>query len=83
MCEMSIATCNTIFSYGWVALGTKLRTCNSPFATCIVLSRQVARKIASCNIALKGHCHEHNFKNSAAQKHVYTTGNLLTVVKLS
>ena len=32
---------------------------------------------------LKGHCHKHNFKNSAAQKHVYTTGNLLTVVKFS
>ena len=25
--------------------------------------------------------HEHNFINSAAQKHVYTNGNLLTVVK--
>ena len=32
---------------------------------------------------LKGHCHEHNFKNSTAQKHVYTIGNLLTVVKFS
>ena len=32
---------------------------------------------------LKGHCHEHNFKNSTAQKHVYTFGNLLTVVKFS
>ena len=33
--------------------------------------------------ALQGHCHEHNFKNSTAQKHVYTIGNLLTVVKYS
>ena len=32
---------------------------------------------------LKGHCHEHNLKNSTAQKHVYTIGNLLTVVKIS
>ena len=32
---------------------------------------------------LKGHCHEHNFKNSTAQKHVYTIGNLLTVAKFS
>ena len=32
---------------------------------------------------LKGHCHEHSFKNSTAQKHVYTIGNLLTVVKFS
>ena len=27
---------------------------------------------------LKGHCHEHNFKNSTAQKHCYMIGNLLT-----
>ena len=33
--------------------------------------------------SLKGHCHEHNLKNSTAQKHVYTIGNLLTVVKIS
>ena len=33
--------------------------------------------------SLKGHGHEHNFKNSTAQKHVYTIGNLLTVVKFS
>ena len=32
---------------------------------------------------LKGHCHEYNFKNSTAQKHVYAFGNLLTVVKFS
>ena len=32
---------------------------------------------------LKGHCHEHNLKNSTAQKHIYTIGNLLTVVKFS
>ena len=32
---------------------------------------------------LKGHCHEQNFKNSTAKKHVYTIGNLLTVVKFS
>ena len=32
---------------------------------------------------LKGHCHEHSFKNSTAQKHVYTIGNLVTVVKFS
>ena len=32
-------------------------------------------------IQLKGHCHEHNFKNSTAQKHVYTIRNLLTVVR--
>ena len=32
---------------------------------------------------LKGHCHEYNFKNSTAQKHVYTIGNLLTEVKFS
>ena len=30
---------------------------------------------------LKGH--EHNFKNSTVQKHIYTIGNLLTVVKFS
>ena len=34
-------------------------------------------------LVLKGHCHEHNFKNSTAQKHVYTIGNLLTVLKFS
>ena len=32
---------------------------------------------------LKGHCHEHNFKNSTALKHVYIIGNLLTVVNFS
>ena len=32
---------------------------------------------------LKGHCHEHNFKNATAPKHVDTIGNLLTVVKYS
>ena len=32
---------------------------------------------------LKGHCHEHNFQNSTAPKHVYTIGNLLTVVRFS
>ena len=32
---------------------------------------------------LKGHCHEQNFKNSTAQKHVHTVGNILTVVKFS
>ena len=32
---------------------------------------------------LKGHCHERKFKNSTAQKHVYTIENLLTVVKFS
>ena len=31
----------------------------------------------------KGALSDHNFKNSTAQKHVYTTGNLLTVVKFS
>ena len=30
---------------------------------------------------LKGHCHDHNFKNSTVQKLVYTIANLLTVVK--
>ena len=35
------------------------------------------------HVSLKGHCHEHNFKNSAAQKYVYTIGNLLIVVKFS
>ena len=39
--------------------------------------------VDSLPIGLKGHCHEHNFKNSTAQKHVYTIGNLLTVVKFS
>ena len=32
---------------------------------------------------LKGHCHQHIFKNSTAQKYVYIIGNLLTVVKFS
>ena len=30
---------------------------------------------------LKGHCHEHNFKNSTAQKHVYTIGKKITLFK--
>ena len=32
---------------------------------------------------LKGHCHEHNFKNSTARNHLYSIGNLLTVIKFS
>ena len=41
------------------------------------------RHVLVTKVVLKGHCHEHNFKNSTAQKRVYTTGNLLTVVKFS
>ena len=42
-----------------------------------------ATKTDESQLPLKGHCHKHNFKNSTAQKHVYTTGNILTVVKFS
>ena len=46
-------------------------------------SRDVKVRIICFRVMLKGHCHEYNFKNSTAQKHVYTIGNLLTEVKFS
>ena len=53
-----------------------------------LLALLISKCLLSCSIKnttirTKGHCHEHNFKNSTAQKHVYTIGNLLAVVKFS
>ena len=52
---------------------------NRDLLICHVSLKLLANKKKS----LKGHCHKHNFKNSTAQKHVHTTGNLLTAAKFS
>ena len=49
----------------------------------LVTLRYRKADLKSTNSVLKGHCHEHNLKNPTAQKHVYTIGKLLTVVKFS
>ena len=51
------------------------------FRLCIICAFIAAQN--AMIFRLKGHCLEHNFKNSTAQKHVYTIGNLLTVAKVS
>ena len=40
---------------------------------------RTAGKFVGCDKGRLRHCHGNNFKNSTAQKHVYTIGNLLTV----